>query len=274
MARNLLQPLARDGTGRNSPDCVKTPSTPVRETPMTTSIVKIQSGMMALLTIALLLALPGRSAAEQWQSLESIRLQAEAFLADYPYDSPYPPRIELGRLDPRLRLKPCAEDLVIDFTRPERDRGSSSLTLRCNRPVSWKLHLPVTVRLYDDVLVTRSPVRRGAVLEKGQLVTRRLEVSAWRNGYYRPGDPVNRLQARRDLPAGTPLTARSVEPRLAVRSGEQVTIRLSSRGLDIKSRGKALQSGPVGKVIRVKNERSGRIIEGEITAPGQVRVGM
>ena len=229
---------------------------------------------MRILALFLCLSTVMAAQAAEWQSLASIRLQAERFLDRYPYGEGLTPEIEVGALDPRLRLKACAKDLDIRFTRPERDRGNSSLTLRCTTPTRWKLHLPVTVRLYDEVLVTQSPIRRGAAIEGARLTARRKEVSRYREGYYRPGDPVDRLQAKRDLPAGTPLTARVVEPRLAVRSGEQVTIQLSIRGLDIKSRGKALQSGPVGKTIRVKNARSGRIIEGEITAPGQVRVRM
>ena len=217
---------------------------------------------------------PGSGWSEAWQSLASIRLQAEAFLDEYPYEGRYPPQIELGRLDSRLKLKSCPSDLEIGFTRPERDRGNTSLTIRCTGDTPWKLHLPVTVRLYDDVLVTRTPVSRGAAIDPEQLQTRKLEVSRIRGGYYRPGDPVDRLQARRSLPRGSALTAQTVEPRLAVRSGEQVTIRLSIRGLDIKSRGKALQSGPIGKVIRVRNEQSGRVVEGEIIAPGQIRVGL
>ena len=229
---------------------------------------------IVLFLAALACGAAGSLMAAQWQSLASIRLQAEQFLDQYAYGTRYPPLIELGQLDKRLRLRACAEDLLIGFTRPERDRGSSSLTIRCTSPVSWKLHLPVTIRLFDDVLVTRGPVSRGAAIEPERLQTRKQEVSRFGSGYYRPGDPVDRLQARRDLPAGTAITARNVEPRLAVRSGEQVTIRLSIRGLDIKSRGKALQSGPVGKVIRVRNAQSGRVVEGEITAPGQVRVRM
>ncbi len=222
----------------------------------------------------LALATPGSPMAAPWQSLASIRLQAERFLDRYAYDTRYPPVIELGQLDKRLRLRACAEDLQIGFTRPERDRGNSSLTIRCSTPVSWKLHLPVAIRLFDDVLVTRVPISRGAPIDPARLQTRKQEVSRFGSGYYRPGDPVDRLQARQQLPAGTAITARNVEPRLAVRSGERVTIRLSIRGLDIKSSGKALQSGPVGKIIRVKNDRSGRIVEGEIIAPGQIRVGL
>ncbi len=243
---------------------------------MNKSIDKIRASTRPIVLLLSMLTLlpPGSGRSEAWQSLSSIRLQAEAFLAEYPYESPYPPQIEPGRLDPRLKLKPCPEDLEIGFTRPERDRGHTSLTIRCTSGTPWKLHLPVTVRLYDDVLVTRDPVKRGTAIDPARLQTRKLEVSRIRGGYYRPGDPVERLQARRNLARGSALTAQSVEPRLAVRSGEQVTIRLSIRGLDIKSRGKALQSGPIGKVIRVRNEQSGRIIEGEIIAPGQIRVGL
>lgn len=243
---------------------------------LTPSIDKMRARMRSIpIFIAVLLFTPFAIASTaEWQSLTSIRLQAERFLDDYDYSGRYPPQFELGQLDSRLRLKACDSDLKIGFTRPERDRGNTSLTLRCAGPTRWKLHLPVSVRLFDDVMVTRSPVSRGAAIDPARLQSRKLEVSAFRSGYYRPGDPLQRLQARRNLPTGTALTPQNVEPRLAVRSGEQVTILLTLQGLDIKSRGKALQSGPIGKVIRVRNEQSGRVIEGEITAPGQIRVGL
>ena len=57
-------------------------------------------------------------AAGNFQSLESLKLQVEAHIMAYPYQSPYPPGVKLGNLDPRLRLKACGQALSVEFARP------------------------------------------------------------------------------------------------------------------------------------------------------------
>ncbi|MBL6998428.1 MAG: flagellar basal body P-ring formation protein FlgA [Gammaproteobacteria bacterium] len=206
------------------------------------------------------------------QSLASITLQAESFLAAQAYSSPYPARFKLSRLDSRLNLKPCTQSLDIKFTRAEKVIGNSSLTIRCQSPVSWQIHLPVRVDLYDDIAVNKSPLIKGQSINSSQIIYQKKKVSNLQQGYYRKSDPVERLKVKRNLASGTILTTANLEPKLMVTSGQKVTILLSIDGLQIKSSGFALQSARQGQIIKVKNTQSDKIIEGVVLSEGVVNV--
>ncbi len=228
---------------------------------------------LAILMLYLLLA-PGFNvqASEQRQSLASIALQAEAFISDYPYASPYPVSFKLARLDPRLKLKPCQQPLEINFSQAGRATGNTALTIQCHTPVNWKLHLPVRVDLYDDVALNQSPLIRGQSIDSTRIIYRKKKISNLQRGYFTRKDPLNRLQARRNLPAGTILSPANVAEKMLVKSGQIVNIILNIRGLRIKSSGKALQSAALDKVIRVKNTQSNKIIEATVSGDGEVQV--
>lgn len=214
------------------------------------------------------------SAAEntERQSLTSILLQAESFLAGYSYNSPYPARSELSRLDSRLNLKPCDTPLSIKFIQAQKTMGNTSLTIRCESPVNWQIRLPVKVDIYQDVAVTKSPMIKGQTLDALDIKYRKKRVSGLHQGYFTEKDSLERLQAKRNLPANSILTTGNLAPRLMVTSGQQVTIVLNFEGLQIKSTGKALQSASHGQLVKVRNTQSNKIIEGTVASEGVVHV--
>ena len=84
---------------------------------------------IVVIILLIIFALPARS--DGFQSLASIRLQAEAYILQYPYQSPYKPAFEVSRLDDRLRLKSCNEPLAVVFSNPEYYFGNTALEIRC-----------------------------------------------------------------------------------------------------------------------------------------------
>ena len=229
-----------------------------------------------LFTPVLLIAAYAASIDSAWagrQSLASIKLQAEAFVAAYPYESPYPARFQLSSLDPRLHLKPCARDLEIDFTRADKVMGNTALTIRCEQPVNWQIHLPVQVDIYDDVLVNRLPLVRGQLIDANQVKQKKMKVSSLFHGYFSEKVALTGLQAKRNLASNSVLTPANLAPRQLVSSGQQVTIVLNLQGLQVKSTGKALQSASLGQLVKVRNTQSNKIVEGVVTAHGQISVG-
>ncbi len=225
-----------------------------------------------LLLIAAITSGTGSAWAER-QSLASIVLQAESFLAAYPYESPYPARFQLSSLDPRLQLKPCARDLKIDFTRADRVMGNTALTIACDHPVHWQIHLPVQVDIYDDVLVSKTPLVKGQIIDENQVKKKKMKVSSLFHGYFSEKVALTGLQAKRNLARNSVLNPTNLAPRQLVTSGQQVTIVLNLQGLQVKSSGQALQSASQGQVIKVRNTQSNKIVEGVVTASGQISVG-
>lgn len=81
------------------------------------------------------------------------------------------------------------------------------------------------------------------------------------------------LEARRPLSPGTPVRSHDVQQPKLVKKGQAVTMVVSNGGLTIAARGKALEDGSKGQVVRVQNISSQKVIQGEVTATGIISVG-
>jgi len=229
--------------------------------------------VLSLLLISLISMLSPASASE-FQSLQSLRMQAENFILQYAYRSPYPPRFEIGNIDNRLRLKACPTRLHIEYARQDKIQGNTALNVSCQQGASWKLLLPVRIELYDDVLTLSKSLHKGQIIDDSQVRFQKRNISRLNNGYYSKGDELSGLEATRNLNRGTVLTPASLRPREMVKSGQQVTLILEYKGLQIKSTGQALRSARQGEVIKVRNNQSNRIVEGLVSGVGQVRVNL
>lgn len=208
------------------------------------------------------------------QSLSSIALQAESFISNYPYETTYSVDVKLSQLDNRLNLKPCNNKLDIKFTRADRTMGSTSLSIRCHSPVNWQIHLPATINVYNDVIVNKYPLVKGQLINPDNIQYQKKNISKLRQGYFRASEALSQLQAKRNLPANSILSSTNLTQRLLVNSGQQVSIILNFKGLQIKSSGKALQSASQGQSVKVKNNRSKKIVEGIVTGEGQITVSL
>ena len=223
---------------------------------------------------ALAVAVACPAQAEAQQSLASIRMQAEAFVMQRDYRSPYPPKVELSRLDSRLRLKACPVDLDVAFAHPGRDRGNTVLRVRCPFTPAWKLHLPARIAVFDDVAVVARPLVKGQIIDVTAVIMQKTDVSRLNHGYFARLDELRDFEARRNLPRGTVLTPRALTPRRLVRAGQTVTLVLEYSGLEVRSSGEALHAASQGQVVRVRNSQSQRIVEGVVAGEGLVRVAL
>lgn len=193
---------------------------------------------------------------------------------NYPYESPYPPGIQLGNLDSRLRLKACHEALSIEFSRRDQVHGNTALKVRCPAGPGWKIHMPVRIDVFDDVAVAAKPLLKGQKIDDSVITFQKHNIARLKNGYYSKTSALGELQTKRNMARGTVLTPSRLAPLLMVRSGQQVTLVLNYNGLQIRSSGKALKSATLGELVKVRNSQSQKIVEGVVEGEGLVRVGI
>ncbi len=222
--------------------------------------------------LVLMISLPLQ--ATEFHSLASIRMQIESFIMNHPYSSPYPPHFQLGKLDSRLRLKVCPEPLSIEFARRNMTSGNTAILVRCPLESAWKIHLPVTIDVFDDVLVAARPLLKGQFIDNSATRLQKHNIAKLKNGYYSRDSRPGQLESKRNLTQGTVLTPLNLSPRLLVRSGQQVTLVLSYNGMHIRSTGEALRSASLGEVIRVRNSQSLKVVEGIVSGEAQVRINL
>jgi flagella basal body P-ring formation protein FlgA len=79
-------------------------------------------------------------------------------------------------------------------------------------------------------------------------------------------------QARRDIRAGEVLTGASVIVPLAVKSGDEVHVSVSTGVIELTTKGRASGSGHVGDLIRVLMPQSRKGLKARITGPGSVEI--
>jgi len=85
-------------------------------------------------------------------------------------------------------------------------------------------------------------------------------------------DEIVGAQARRDIRAGEVLTDATVVVPSAVKSGDEVQVRVSAGAVQVTTVGRASGSGHVGDLIRVLMPTSRKGLRARITGPGSVEI--
>jgi flagella basal body P-ring formation protein FlgA len=194
-----------------------------------------------------------------WQPPESIREAARtAALQTGVRD------VEAVAVDDRLKMPACGSDLQTEVQRVIQ-RGQGTIAVSCAGPDPWRLFVPVRVTEEVPVVVLKRNVQAGEVLAAADVDVRQQSATSLPFDYLSQLDQAVGQSVRRSQPAGAVLLAATLEQPVGVERGALVTLVVENGALTVKAEGVALEPA------RLKER--GRIVEGLVEAPGQVRVG-
>lgn len=133
---------------------------------------------------------------------------------------------------------------------------------------------PVQARIQEwaEMPVAIRPLSRGEVV--GAEDIGRAQVNLALVGAGVASDPAHIVGQRlsQDMPSGGLFRLQSLESPPMVRAGERVTLLYRSGVLEATASAVALDGGPEGARVRVRNESSKRIVQGTISGPGMIEV--
>ncbi len=217
---------------------------------------------VALATVAGAIALPA-GAAPAWQGgsdrIAVVRAFAEQEAAR---EQPaYRAQVEVGTLDPYLRLAPCNQ--VEPFLYPgARLWGRGFVGLRCMEAGrAWSVSVPVVVHYFGPALVATQPIPVLTPIMAAQVQRADVDLTREQGGVATRLSQVLDHTLQLPVAAGQaiPLDALRVVP--AVRQGDAVTLVGKGTGFTITTDGIALGAAGPGDPVQVKTE-SGRIVTG------------
>ena len=182
--------------------------------------------------------------------------------------------VEVNRLDPRLRLAQCDQPLVARLETPAQPIGRTTVRVSCEGSSPWSIFVPAQVRLFREVVVARRPLSRNGTLEHADVALAERDVSQLNQGYLTALDQAIGNRLNRSVQPDQILTPTTVSIAATVRKGDHVVISAQGLTINVRMPGEALSDGALGEQIRVKNQRSGRVIKARVVAPGQVEVAM
>ncbi len=239
------------------------------------SLVRIPSrktARRALLGAALALTPFASALADEIQSLDAVRIAAESFVAAQTPEAQGKQTLETAKLDSRLRLTPCGEDLRTFFAPGSHTGNRRTVGIGCPGPKPWTVYVSVRIISRGEVLVAARALPRGTVLGTTDLVMEERNLDDSPSGYLT--DPLEALGKRttRPLLLGLPITSPVLEQVQVVARGQRVSLVVESPYLSVRSAGTALEGGAPGDRIRVQNSESKKIVEGVVGDDGVVRV--
>ena len=184
--------------------------------------------------------------------------QEEANLAAHPADR-------------RLRLPRCTRPLTAAFA------GRRALTVGCSAP-KWHIYLPLNGTAPDPqpeqaplVVALRASLPRGSLLTRADLM---LTTASAQPGSdtVRSIDMAEGRRLQRSLTGGTVLRLAALESAPAVRRGDHVVLKAAGAGFAVSGKGKARQEGAAGATVSATNLKTGRRVEGVVTADGSLLI--
>lgn len=181
--------------------------------------------------------------------------------------------IEIGKLDPRLRLAPCKR---IEPQLPAQGLlwGRTRIGLRCvegERP--WQVWLPVTVKVFAPALVPVRALPAGTVLAASDLQTAEVDWAAETQPPFTRSEPLVGRTLGRALQPGQALRGGDLKLRQWFAAGDTVQVLARGDGFAVSGEGQALTPGIEGQTARVRTE-SGRVLTGVPVADRRVEVAL
>ncbi len=183
-------------------------------------------------------------------------------------------RVVLGNANLRLYM-PTGIDPQLSVKQVTHD----PLSGRFNASLSWvgatggeTIRLSGRLEAMSEVPVLSKRVMRGDTIRSDNiqwltLPTARLQ----RSVVLEVGDLIGK-SAKRTLAANRPVRATDVRRPLLVNKGSSVTMVLQTPLMQLTVKGRALEAGSRGDIIRISNVQTNTVIEAEITGAGMARV--
>jgi len=132
---------------------------------------------------------------------------------------------------------------------------------------------PVNIQtlIYQDVLVASDVISYGDIINYSNTTIERKEISKFLNKTISEIEP--NTVSNRNYQKGNIILKNSIKQKAIISKNSDIDIVfLSSKGLKIKVRGKALKDGAIGDMILVRSDNYNKTYNAEIIAPYQVIV--
>lgn len=210
--------------------------------------------------------------ASQMITMDEIREAVEISLVDYGIQRPF--TVDLSSDNFQIHLPVDARNSVdvsaIEVnSRTQRFVASVTTGAQTAQQRTYRIsgkYYPLT-----SVPVLVEPVSRGSVIRADQVEYRDFRSERVPNGAIRDINDVIGKEVMRPSNPNEPLMFRDLSNPILVRRGSLVIIRLVTANMSLTARGKAMEDGSLGDVIRVVNQSSNKTIQVEVVAENEVR---
>jgi len=208
---------------------------------------------------------------EESQSLEIIHEQAMSFLKQKVDQKLIEPKIQLKKLNQRLRLPQCQSALEIVDRSQGKYTGRVTLGVKCHSP-SWQTFVTAKIDGKLPVVVSTQGILKQAVIKPEDVKLTYLHYKKVPNDHLISAEKAIGMRAKKAIAPNEVLIIRDLQPPYWVLKKHNVTLITQIGGIEVKTKGVALQSAVERQQVEVENSASKKVVKGIVIAPNTVLV--
>ena len=178
-------------------------------------------------------------------------------------------RFNLGRIDSRLKLRPCQSNLSVEPTQADWLRKNASFKFRCDDP-GWAITLPVIFEAHKMVWFSKRHILKNQMITRNDIEVKLTDVLASHFDFFHGSQQLDGMIAKRTIKLNAPIFSHDLIRPKSVKRNDKVSIIATTSNFRVTSKGMALEDGFVGDSIKVKNLTSQRVIVARIKSAGVV----
>ncbi len=209
---------------------------------------------------------------QRFESAKNIKLAAKSFLEEMTNAADNPNIvIKINQLDPRLRLRHCANNLQSFLPRGSRKKGRVTVGVSCNAPVLWKLFVSASVNEFADVVVAKSNLTKKTMITAQDLEIRNMNISALR---YQPVFNISQVvntKSQRYIRSGSIVFEEHI---CMICRGDIVNVKAKNEYFSINMQAIALANANMGQIAMVRNTQSKRTFNAKVIGKDQLEVSL
>ncbi|WP_428775399.1 flagellar basal body P-ring formation chaperone FlgA [Vibrio sp.] len=173
-----------------------------------------------------------------------------------------------ANIDSRIKATDCPQGLNTSASSSNPHASNITVLVECLQD-NWRVYVPVKLLMSGPQVITANAINKGQVIAAQDLSVSMVELNRFRRQGFTSPVSILGAKAKKNLRSGEILEQGDI---CVVCRNDSVMIKASKYGMVITTKGTALTDGSLGEHIRVKNNKSNRIIEGIVTDIAEVTV--
>jgi flagella basal body P-ring formation protein FlgA len=122
------------------------------------------------------------------------------------------------------------------------------------------------------MFVLKQSAKRGDIVRSDDFIVKEVYMNGNGGDYPLRKEDVVGKALKRDIQAGTVITCQALEDSYVVQKGDSVNIVAENKKLMVQAKGRTLERGKIGDIIRVKNLTSDKEIVGRVAGSSTIKV--
>lgn len=180
--------------------------------------------------------------------------------------------VSITQLDENFKLPSCESDVKASFTKESAPAQSNAILLSCKTSPQWDMYIPISIRLFTDVLSTKRLISSGETITEADITWSKQDINRLNDGYFKDKSEVVGLRANHAMQAGTTISKKSLKQVAVVKRNQTINLMLKHGGIEIAMLGIAKSDGFMNDAIRVMNPTTKKIIDAVVTGPNKAEI--